>query len=377
MKEKSRHAIWRLRFNHIKSSIWLDTLPKVMRLCFPGLPHATNKQDLILTLPNGSEIWLGGLDNADRVEKVLGQEFSTVYFNECSQIPYDSVTTALSRLAEKTALVNRAYYDCNPPSRSHWTFRLFIEKKDPESGRGVDSDLYAHMRLNPGDNIQNLSPEYLKMLEGLPARKRARFLAGEFTDDREGALWNYGIINHAARPSNLVRIVVAIDPAATNTPGSDETGIVVAGRDRDGKGFVLADGSLKGSPTEWGRAAVNLADRFKADAIVGETNNGGDMIEHVVRTSGWRGRYIKVTATRGKALRAEPVSAIYEQGLVFHCGDFETLEEQMCDFTIDFDRKEAGYSPDRLDALVWALTELLASTSQAPTPSVGRPYGWR
>lgn len=362
LKNKSRHAIWRLRFNHIKSSIFADTLPKVMKVCFPDLHYQANKTDLVVTFHNDSEIWLGGLDNAERVEKVLGQEFSTVYFNECSQIPYDSVTTALSRLAEKSGLVNRAYYDCNPPSKMHWTHKLFIEGVDPETGVKLPEGVYSHMRMNPADNIANLSEDYLRMLERLPPRKRKRFLDGEFTDDRDDALWRYEIIRRMEQAPILKRIVVAIDPATSNSPGSDETGIIAAGIDEvhpNPNGYVLADATLKGKPEQWGRTAVRLAERLNADCIIGEGNNGGDMIESVVRASGWRGRYKKVTATRGKALRAEPISTHYEHGRVYHVGEFEDLEEQMCDFTVDFDRDAAGYSPDRLDALVWALTELM------------------
>ena len=124
---KSRHAILRFRFNAVKNSIVMDTFPKVMSLCFPGVKYEINKTDWFATLPNKSEIWFGGLDDKERTEKILGMEFATIYLNECSQIPYGSVETALTRLAQKadqiidgksTQLKNKAYYDCNPPSRA-------------------------------------------------------------------------------------------------------------------------------------------------------------------------------------------------------------------------------------------------------------------
>ncbi len=120
-KEKSRHAILRLNFNHIKTSIWLDTLPKVLKVSFPDLAVEWNKTDYYVTLPNGSEIWCAGLDDEKRVEKILGKEYSTLYFNECSQIPYKSIQVALTRLAEKNKLKKKAYYDQNPPGKKHWS----------------------------------------------------------------------------------------------------------------------------------------------------------------------------------------------------------------------------------------------------------------
>jgi phage terminase large subunit len=133
----SRHAIFRFRFNHAKTSIWADTLPKVLKLCFPGVPHRFDKTDFFLELPGDSQVWIGGLDDKERVEKVLGQEYVTLYFNESSQIPWNSIETAMTRLAQRvevappiakatgrTHLPLKAYYDCNPPSKLHWSFQL-------------------------------------------------------------------------------------------------------------------------------------------------------------------------------------------------------------------------------------------------------------
>jgi len=368
----SRHAIWRYRQNHLMASIWADTWPKMMRLCFPNVPYETNKVEGVITLPNESAIWMGGLDDKDRVEKVLGQEFATLYFNEVSQIAYDSVTTAMSRLAQQTGLKLKAFYDCNPPSKRHWSYKSFIEKVDPETGRALtDPDNYAHIKMNPVDNRDNLAPEYLKTLESLPARKRQRFLDGLFANENENALWRYEIIKHApdlmaalspveiVHALGITRIVVSVDPAVSNNPGSDEHGLIVAGKDDDGNGYVLDDASMKGKPDDWAKKVAELFRKWSADAVVAEVNQGGDMVESTVRTVMPYAPVIQVRATKGKGIRAEPVSALYEQGKVIHVGDFETLEEQMCELTIDFDRKAAGYSPDRVDALVWAFTDLL------------------
>ena len=156
-----------------------------------------------------------------------------------------------------------------------------------------------------------------------------------------------------------MRIVVAIDPAVSTGEDADETGIIVAGKDADGHGYVLADQSGRYAPTEWARAAIGLYRQYKADRIVAEVNNGGDMVEATVRMVDANVSYAKVHASRGKVMRAEPVAALYEQHRVHHVGAFPTLEDQQCGFAADFDRASAGFSPDRVDALVWALTDLL------------------
>jgi predicted phage terminase large subunit-like protein len=162
----------------------------------------------------------------------------------------------------------------------------------------------------------------------------------------------------AAAPS-LQRVVVAIDPAVTSGEDADETGIVVVGKDANGHGYVLQDLSGKYSPTEWARIAVAAYRTHRADRIVAETNNGGDMVAATLRMVDPNVSFSPVYASRGKVTRAEPVSALYEQGRMHHIGSFPQLEDQMTNFTSDFDRGAAGYSPDRLDALVWATTELL------------------
>jgi PBSX family phage terminase large subunit len=189
-KEKSRHAILRLNFNHIKTSIWLDTLPKVLKVSFPELAVDWNKSDFYITLPNGSEIWCAGLDDEKRVEKILGKEYSTLYFNECSQIPYKSIQVALTRLAEKNNLKKKAYYDQNPPSKKHWSYWLFQKHLDPVDNVPVDLNKYSSILMNPKDNLENIDPEYItEILDNLPESQRKRFKEGEFTEDSDGAAY--------------------------------------------------------------------------------------------------------------------------------------------------------------------------------------------
>ena len=216
------------------------------------------------------------------------------------------------------------------------------------------------------DNKDNLAPSFFNKIvtkyEG--TRLGRQELNAELLEDNENALWTHKLIEEArVRAFDLdgkkikysfSRIVVAIDPAVTSGPESDFTGIVIAAKGEDGDYYVIEDITLLGKPIEWATKAVNAYHDYKADRIVAETNNGGDMIENLIRSVDSNVSYKKVTATRGKLLRAEPISALYEQGKVHHIGLFKELEDQMCNYTGDPRAK----SPDRLDALVWALTEL-------------------
>jgi len=355
---KSRHLILRQHFNHVKTSIWLDTLPDVFSLAFRDdagdpMPFYKNDSDFYVRFDNGSEIWIGGLDEKERSEKILGTEYSSIFFNECSQLSYGSVETALSRLAEKSGVINRCYYDENTPHKHHWSHRLFIEKVDPVERTPVaDPDSYTSLLMNPADNIDNIDPKFMKILNGLSKRKRDRFLLGLWQDDDDRALWKYDNILRSTEEFEYDRIVVAVDPAVTNTEDSDQTGIIVAGK-LGNQFHVLDDISGKYSPKEWANKAVSAYFKWHADRIIGEVNNGGDMIENTIRQVNASVSYKEVRATRGKVLRAEPIAALYEQGRGIHHGSFHELEDQM---TTPLDELEHD---DRIDAMVWAATELM------------------
>lgn len=371
----SRHAVFRFRFNALKSSVLADTLPKIMQLCYPGLWERCelNRTDWFLSMPNGSEIWFGGLDDKDRVEKILGMEFATLYFNECSQIPWNSVVVARTRLAQKTkGLRLKAYYDMNPPSKVHWTYQVFVERRDPITRQPLKLQAdYGFFLMNPLDNKENLDPKYLEELDALPEKARNRFLLGKFADVNEGALWTVEllaqqrILDTRAVP-DLLRIVVAVDPSGCSGEEdyrSDEVGIVVCGLGIDGQGYLLEDLSGRYAPADWGRIATDAFKRHQADRVVGEGNYGGAMVEHVIRSADPDVTYASVTATRGKVVRAEPIAALYEQGRVWHVGQYEELEDQLCAMTV------AGYaglrSPDRADAAIWGFSELFPALTES------------
>jgi phage terminase large subunit-like protein len=181
-------------------------------------------------------------------------------------------------------------------------------------------------------------------------------LYAELLDDNPNALWQRSIIdeNRKDKAPELMRVVVAIDPAVTSTEESDEAGIIIAGLGYDGHGYVLDDASIQASPDTWAGIAVNKYYDWEADRIVAEKNNGGDLVEMVIRTKDSNVSYRGVWATRGKYVRAEPIAALYEQGKIHHIGTFADLEDELCEWSPG-DSK----SPGRLDALVWALTELM------------------
>lgn len=216
------------------------------------------------------------------------------------------------------------------------------------------------------ENSANLAPTFFQTIvskyEG--TRLGRQELNAELLADVVGALWQRDQIDKLRIKKEdcpaLSRIVIAIDPAAKSEEGSDETGIIVAGIGRDDKhGYLLDDLSGKYQPLGWARKAIWAFEHYKADRIIAEINNGGEMVEATLRTVNKVVPYKAVTATRGKVIRAEPIAAHDEQGKIHHVGSFPQLEDQMCEFTLDFDRKVAGYSPDRVDARVWAFTELM------------------
>ncbi len=208
------------------------------------------------------------------------------------------------------------------------------------------------------ENADNLAPLFLNEIvsqyEGTTIGQQEIY--AKLLKELPGALWQRDRIDElrVGDIPELTRVVVAIDPALTSGETSAETGIIVAGLGQDGHGYVLEDLSCRKGPDGWAQVAVEAYHRWRADRIVAEVNSGGDMVESVIRTVDFGVPYKSVHASRGKRIRAEPVAALYEQGRVHHVGVFESLEDQMCIFTAEY-----AVSPDRVDALVWAITELV------------------
>lgn len=220
------------------------------------------------------------------------------------------------------------------------------------------------VRYSTYGNIDNLSDLYIKNLRETydGTRLGQQEIHGKILEDNPDALWKSEQIEalRVTKVPELKKIMTGVDPAVTSSKKSNETGIVVCGKGTDGHFYVLDDRSLKASPDKWARAAIAAHNAYKGDKIIAEANQGGDLVESTLRTVDANVPFKKVCASRGKVVRAEPISALYEQGKVHHVGTFADLETQMT----DWNPLEDTYSPDRVDALVWALSELSGRSSR-------------
>lgn len=243
------------------------------------------------------------------------------------------------------------------------------------SDKRVAPDGSPLVRVTTGstyDNVGNLADDFFaEMISKYEGTRLGRQeLRGEILADIPGALWTIGNIDQHRRETHppLRRIVVAVDPPISSHDGADECGLVVVGECEDRQFWVLDDRSEAGlSPAEWARRAVDLYHGWQADSIVAEVNQGGEMVSTVIHSVDEDVPVKRVRATKGKYLRAEPVAAVYAQGRAHHVGNFPILETQLCEMTVDFDRDKAKSSPDRLDALVWGVTELMNGHRTPPT----------
>jgi len=186
----SRHSIFRQTRKDLKESIWLDTFPKVLSLCFKNYKPMLNNQDLVAKFHNGSEIWFGFLDDAKHSDNVLGKEYNTIYLNEVSEISYASYSKVLTRLSLKNKLVNKFYADCNPPGKWHWAYKTFVQKVNAKTNEPLNNpENYACMLMNPQDNLENLPQDYLDTLQNLPEDERNRFLLGLWVEGISGGIY--------------------------------------------------------------------------------------------------------------------------------------------------------------------------------------------
>jgi len=294
-----------------------------------------------VTWPNGA---IATLYSADEPERLRGPQHDLLWADELAAWRYPE-TWDMAMLGLRLGTPKAVVTTTPKPTR---IIRDLVAASTTSITRG-----------STFDNRENLAPTFLEQIlakyEG--TRLGRQELYAEVLTDTPGALWTRAMLDQARDtgepPSDLVRIVIGIDPAVTSGEDSDETGMIVAGIDSEKTIHILEDGSMRDTPARWAAKAVHLLDRWNADRIVAETNNGGDLVEATLRTVRRNLPYKRVTATRGKRVRAEPIAALYEQGRVRHYGKLDTLEDQMTSFTPD-----SANSPDRLDALVWAVTEL-------------------
>jgi len=312
-------------------------LPTFRELADEGI-DTLNKADLYADMKNGSRVLFRSADKPDRLR---GMNLGWAWVDEAAIIDEETWDILLGRLRLDPG---RAWLTTTPKGHN-WVYDRFVE-----SPGGEHETVRASTRDNPHlpeDYIQSLKEQYTE-------RFRRQELGGEFIE-AQGALWSWDHIQRAKSVPQMDRIVVGVDPAGG---GLDEVGIVAVGRAGD-RAFVLGDHSMQGSPNAWADAVVSAYHEHEADRVVAEKNFGGEMVESTLRTADQDVPVKMVNASRGKQQRAEPTAALYEQGKVSHRGRLENLETQMTTWNPQEDD-----SPDRVDALVWALTELMLENSQ-------------
>ena len=321
--------------------------PRIIAVHPPGEAPTVRYRPVRITWPNGAQA-LGY--NGTEPDQLRGPEFDTAWVDELAKYRYARETWDMLQFTMRRGNDPRVFVSTTP--RPIPIIRELIAAKSTAITRGSTLD-----------NRENLAEAFIQQVitkyEG--TRLGRQELGGEVLDDLPGALWNREEIDRhrVATAPELQRIVVAVDPSGTKgeSDDGDSIGIVVAGKGVDGRGYILADRTCKLSPAGWGKRAVNAYHEFEANIIVAERNFGGAMVQHVIQTTDREVPYKEVTASRGKVARAEPVAALYEQGRVSHVGSFPELEDQMCQIAPEGFVGEG--SPDRADALVWALSELM------------------
>ena len=311
-----------------------------------------------LVWPNGT---LATLYGADHFERLRGPQFDTVWVDELAKFRYPDEAWNQLMLALRMGTGPRCIVTTTP-------------RPIPLIEKLLKSDDVVVTKGTTFENRNNLAPAFLnqivKQFEG--TRLGAQELYAQLLTQQQGALWQRELIRYQEPPYDerglpkLMRIIIAIDPATTHHEESDETGIVVAGLGEDKCVYVLEDLSGRLSPGDWGQRVCEAYWRLKADRVVAEVNKGGDLVERILRSLDPTIPYKAVRATRGKYTRAEPIAALYEQNRIFHTRPFGLLETQLCTYVPGISAK----SPDRLDALVWALTDLLLESEANPALKV-------
>lgn len=298
-----------------------------------------NQQRKTVFFPNGN--FAEGF-SAEEPNRLRGPQGEKAWCDEVAAWQYDEDTWDMMEFALRLGDNPQILFTTTPKPRP------LIRKLLKEADRLTGGSTY--------DNEANLAQAYIKRLkekyEG--TRLGQQEIYAKLLDDVIGALWKRENIKYS-KCDDYVRKVIAIDPSVTNTGESDECGITICGKGADGKGRVIGDFSGRMSPRDWAARAINLFHAHSCDRIIAETNNGGDLVETVLRTIDQNIPFKKVTASKGKRTRAEPISSLYEQGKIEHEKPFDELEDQMCNWVPDSGMK----SPDRMDSMVWGMTEIM------------------
>lgn len=374
----SRHGIFRRNRNACARNLFGITLMQVIRQLglTAYLEKSINKSDLTVAFPNGSVISFGGLDEHNR-DRELGSEYQTIWMNEVSEFDYEDVEFLKGRLNDDIKkdkkyappglpdiLPHRMLFDCNPGTFDDWDYKLFVQKVHPLSNKPLEyPEDYDHFKLITDDQA------YIRRNADQSDEWKQRFIYANWTASNPDAMFQRAYIDknrfYGDLP-RLVHVVVGVDPAGTAHKTSDLTGIIVAGLDADGHAYVLADRSVKSH--DWEKHALQAYYDFQADEIVAERNSGHDLVKKVIYQAAKGAVSVDdVWAKRAKDIRAKPIADKYREGRVHHIAmerndagddvkvDLSELETQMCSFG---GATHKGKSPDRMDALVWALWKL-------------------
>ena len=312
-----------------------------------------------LTWPNGA---VAHVFSADDPEALRGPQFGAAWLDELAKWKKAEEAWDMLQFGLRLGATPRQIITTTP-------------RPVPLLKRLLDDSLTVISRAKTQANMYNLAPAFLDRIVGRykGTRLGRQELDGELIDDREDALWSRALIEktriHPKDVPELTRIVVAVDPPVSSHQRSDRCGIVTAGIAADGRLIVLEDSTIAtATPSRWVQKALSAYHRHRADALIVEVNQGGEMVESVIRAADAQVPIRPVRATRGKYLRAEPVAHLYERGRVFHAGSLSALEDEMCDFGPGENGPalSSGRSPDRLDALVWAITALALTPQSHP-----------
>lgn len=333
----------------------------ILACCPKHLMPDYRKKPVSLTFPNGA---IATGYNGTQPDQLRGPQFDAAWCDEIAKWRYAREAWDMLQFGLRLGNHPRQIVTTTP--------------RPTELIKAIVSNQEGAVHVTRGstlDNKSNLAGRFLsKIVEKYEGTRLGRQeLSAEILSDMPGAIWTQSAIDtyRVAKAPDFKRIVVALDPAVTNTEESDEHGIVVAGIADDQTGYLIEDASMSGAPIDWARKVSELVHKYAADGAVVEVNQGGDMVAHTLRTVSPNMNIIEVRATRGKHVRAEPVAALYEQGRIRHVGQYPELENQMTQFTNE--GYQGDNSPDRADALVWAMTELFPDMVDT-VPDVSRFY---
>ena len=345
----------------------------IERLKFSPLFEVQSTQ---IKCPGGGLISFIGMQDNTTADSVKGWEnVDVAWCEEAQTLSHRSLELLRPTIRSPGSEI---WFSWNPRSASDAVEKLLRGYDVPDNAIVIKAN-YEDNKFFPPE----LEAERLHDLKNNQARY-SHVWNGDFEPQAIGAIWTRQMIHDNRRddyPDDIERIVVAVDPAVSDTENSDEHGIVVVGTDGNGHGYLLEDASLNGSPSQWATRAVAMFDKWEADAVIIEKNQGGDMCRHTLQTIRRGLPVIEVHATRGKHVRAEPISALYAVNRISHVGSFPELEDQLCLFTSSGWEGQSNKSPDRAEALIWACTELFpAMTTEKSKPQEHFNYvqdgGW-